>query len=350
MKSKLVITAVVLLLFAATAAKLIANKEAVDQKIYRPDPQQKMLVQATTILPGSFSQKLVYMGTFAPNREVMIMPQIQGEVTGVYFQEGDYVQQGKVLARLNDDLLQAQLMAAEANFETAYKNLERYTNASHSGGVSQLQVDNAQLNLKTADSQVRQLKKQIELCRITAPFSGMITLRNVEIGSVIGGQPIGQITDISQLKLEVFVPEKDVALFTEGQKMKIEAGTNSGQTVTGKVEYIADRADAAHNYMVRIMVKNNPTFQIKAGMYGTASLDHHRPGDVLLIPRSALLGSAKSPEVFVIEGGVACLKTIQIGSSNDTLIEIVKGLNAGDVVITSGHINLTHNTPVQVSE
>lgn len=351
MKTKIIIASVVTVLLVAVTFKLKSNKRIVEENIYRPDLSKKVLVEAHTVGLKNFAKSLHYTGTFTAYREVMIIPQVHGEVESVFFHEGDPVKEGKLLVQIDDDLLQAQYIAAEANYLTAKRNLERHENAAGSGGVSKLQLDNFSLSLKNAESQLKQLIKQIDLSKIKAPFTGTVTLRDVEPGSVVGSSPVARITDLTQLKLEISVPEKEIVLFREGETAEIVTDIYPGQSVTGKIDYVADRADNAHHYAVRIVIKNNdPSTILKAGMYGTVVLDKGLNRDALVIPRVALLGSAKNPQVFVIENEKAVLRSIETGHTNTESVEVLQGLQEDDVVITSGHINLTSGSNVAIAK
>jgi RND family efflux transporter MFP subunit len=349
MKTKIIIAGLVVVIIAATSLKLQSNKRTVDGEVYHLDLEKRILVQAAKVELKTLTKAFSYTGTFAPDREVMVVPQVHGQVEGVYFDEGDIVQSGKPLVQIDDDLLQTQYTAAEANYQTSKRNVERYENASEGGGVSKIQLDNFHLSLKTAESELNQLLKQIEWSRITAPFTGTVTLRDVEIGSVVGSAPVARITDLSQLKLEISVPEKEIMMFTEGEMVEIVTDIYPGKTLAGKVDYVADRADASHNYDVKIIIRNaSKSTPLKAGMYGTAQIGNGTTNKTLLIPREALIGSAKNPQVFVVENGKAAMKNIQTGNSSNESIEVIQGIKAGEVVIISGHINLADGTPVEI--
>lgn len=350
MKTKLIIAGVAVALVAGTTMKLFSNKSTVEANVYRLDPEKRVLVQADTATLERLNRTFTYTGTFVPYREVMIIPQVHGEVKGVYFNEGDVVVQGKKLIQVDDELLQAQYVSAEANYETAKRSLSRYESASLGGGVSQLQLDNYRLNVKNAESQLKQLLKQIRLSKIEAPFSGTVTYKDVEFGSVVGNNPVARITDLSQLKLEISVPEKEVGIFSEGESISITTDVYPGKTFNGQIEYVANRADDAHNYMVKVLVKNSTAAALKAGMYGTASLHTDLNKSSIVISRDALLGSAKKPQVFVVEGKVAKLKSIQTGASNGESVEVTEGIEAGEVVVTGGQINLTNGSKVEVAK
>ncbi|MGC3946466.1 MAG: efflux RND transporter periplasmic adaptor subunit [Chryseolinea sp.] len=347
MKTKIIITCVITLLCLGVTFKLKSNKRTVEENVYRPDMNKKIMVGTDTVSSETFERALKYTGTFAALREVMIVPQVNGEVENVSFKEGDHVSKGAVLVRIDDDLLQAQYAAADASFENAKRNLERYERASVSGGVSKIQLDAYTLTLKTAESQRRQLSKQIGWSTLTAPFSGTVTLRDVEPGSIVGGSPVARITDLSQLKLEISVPEKEVVLFRDMQTAAVTTDVYPGHTFAGKVEYVSERADNAHNYLVRILIQNSSSSTaLKAGMYGSVEISKDLTNDALIIPRTALVGSSKNPQVFVVENGKAILKAIHTGNTNDESIEVINGLSSGDVVVTSGHINLANGSQV----
>ncbi|MEZ4972969.1 MAG: efflux RND transporter periplasmic adaptor subunit [Cyclobacteriaceae bacterium] len=350
MKTRIIIFGIAIALVLGVTVKLRSNKLEVDNNIYRPDLERNVLVKAATVMYQALDKTFSYTGTFAPNREVMIVPQVQGQVEEVYFNEGDVVRQGAAMVQVDDDVLQTQYVAAQANYEIAKRNLDRYENASIGGGVSNLQLDNYRLSYKNAEANLKQLLKQIEWSRITAPFTGTVTFKDVEIGSIVGSKALARITDMSLLKLEISVPEREIAMFTEGKEVLVNTDIYPGQTLKGKVDYVSHRADDSHNYMVRVVIQNaSHNSMLKAGMYGTAIIDHSETSKAIIMPRTALLGSAKNPQVFVIENGKAVLREIKTGTASNETIEVIEGLREGDTVVTSGQINLSNGSNVQIT-
>ena len=351
MKTKLVLSTTALVVLISVAFTLRSNVATVKKNVYRPEPDKKLLIHTSTTIKQNVVQDYSYTGTFAPYREVMLTAQVHGEVKGVFADEGDFVRAGKTLVQIDDNILKAQHQAAEANYITAKKNLERYESAAASGGVSNLQLDNLKLNLATTESQLKQLKRQIDLSKIVAPFDGTITMRSVEPGSVAGQNPVARITDLQKLKLLVSVPEKEIVLFKEGTEANVVTDVYPGAILHGTIEYVSDRGDEAHNYDVRIILNNNQSEAVlKAGMYGTAVLKSSTPHQTLLIPRAALLGSAKNPQVFVVNGDRVVLKNILTGYMTADMVEVKDGLIEGDVVVTTGHINLADSSAVTIAK
>lgn len=350
MKQKIIIGLGIVVTVVLAALKLYSNQKTVEGKIYRQDPEKRVLVKTQLVEARSLGKELRYTGSFLPYREVMIVPQMRGEVTAVYFNEGDIVAKGKLLVQIDNELLRAQHIAAKASLETAQRNYDRYVKSAESEGVSKMQTENYWLQLKNAESQLLQLEKNIRLTSVTAPFAGTITLKDVEVGTNAGNGALARLTDVSQLKLELSVPESDIALVRKNDLVEIHSTLFPDKVFEGRMEYVADRADASHNYTVKVLVSNKQGQPLKAGMYGTATIRKSVSSNTLVIPRAALLGSAKRPQVFVIENSTALLKDIQVGKSNGLEIEVTSGLLANEAVITAGQINLANGTKVMVAK
>lgn len=347
--TKIIITVlIVIALVAAVAFKLVNNKKEVEAKVYQPDVNTTALVQVDTVKSGKFDVKATFTGSFSPNREVTIASETTGKVIKVNVEEGSHVNAGQLIAKLDDNVVQAQLQSAQASYDKARNTLSRYEQAV--SGVTKLQLDNAKAESLTTQAQVEQYKTQIKQFTISAPFSGIITSRNFELGAIVSpGTEMATLTDISAVKLEISVPEKNIVEFRVGQAIDINMDVYPGTVFRGKVDIIGSKADASHNFQVKIVVPNIKS-SIKSGMYGTVVLESLGSDGALTIPRSALIGSAVKPQVYVVQSGTSKLRDIQIGNSNETRIQVTDGLQKGDIVITGGLVNLSDGTKVSIAK
>ncbi|MEZ4810479.1 MAG: efflux RND transporter periplasmic adaptor subunit [Allomuricauda sp.] len=349
MKTRIIIIGAIVAIIVSIALKLNANKKEVAENVYRPDLKKAVLVKTAKVNQKTLNKTFTYTGTFVPLREVMIVPQVKGQIKQLYFEEGDVVKKGQPLVLVDDDILQAQYVAAEANYTISKRNLERNETAATSGGVSNIQLDNYRLGLKNAESELKQLKKQIEWSHMTAPFTGTITLRDAEIGMIVDNKALARITDLSKLKLEIVVPEKEIVLFSEGDEVAVQTDIYPSQELEANIDYISNRADDSHNYTVKIVIEGSSAPLLKSGMYGTVLIGSESSGEMAVIPRAALLGSAKNPQAIVVKNGKAVIRDIKIGGSNAEDIVVVEGLQPGETVVTSGHINLSNGSNVEIS-
>jgi RND family efflux transporter MFP subunit len=345
---KNVIIAIVLIVVVSLMVmKLLANKKAVADKVYKKDPDTRVSVTLDTVATRPLKVVKQYLGSFEANREVTISAETQGHIITDNVKEGDMVHPGELIARVDNDGLKAQRFSAQASFNNAQANLVRYQNASVGEGVSQMQVDEQKLNLKSAQAQLEEIDKQVAQSRIEAPFAGNVTSKYFELGTYVSpGAKLVDIADLSEVKLDINVPEAEVGFFTKGKLIHVTTDVYPDISFTGTVNEIVAKADNNHNYPLKITIKNSPVHKLLAGMYGSVTKNDELNQAALTIIRTALLGSAENPQVFVVKQGVARLVNIQTGRSNDKLIEVTRGLQQGDLVVSSGQVNLTDGTKV----
>ena len=176
-----------------------------------------------------------------------------------------------------------------------------------------------------------------------------LTKKLIDLGSVIGaGSPVVEITDISKLKLTVNIPERDIQKFKLNQAISISSDQTSS-TLSGKIANIAVQADKSHNFKVQIIV-NNANKSLRAGMYGSAIIQSDYSVNNLSIPRKAIVGSLKNPQVYVVRDGKAKLVSFAIGLSEGDVIEVRSGLSAQDKIVVRGQINLRDNKNVKIAQ
>jgi RND family efflux transporter MFP subunit len=344
---KLIIAIIVLGLVGLTAWKLNSNKKEAEAKIYKADPNKAVLVETTQPTRQQLSGEQNYLGTFEPIRENKIAAEAQGKVIKVGIAEGQYINEGQLIAKLDDEMMKLQMEAMQISLEGQQKDVSRYTNLSKTDAVPAVQLEKAELATRATQAQMNQIKKQIRNTTITAPFSGIVTMRMFDLGSVVApGVPLVQIIDISSLKLAISVPERDLKNFAVGQSLQVQSEVNQGVTLSGRVVEIAAKGDASHNFTVKVRVASNGS--LRAGMYGSVSKTNSLASNALSIPRTALVGSPKDGKIYVVENGKAVLKSISVGVSTDEYVEVISGLNGSEAVVVSGQINLKDGDKVSV--
>lgn len=347
---KVLYTLMVLVALGGTIVVLFNNKAKSDAKAKVPAPKA---IAVTVIEAGrqSFADDLSLVGTIVANREVMVASETQGRVLGVGPRVGDRVSAGSMLARVDDELKRAALANAQVNYDKAKRDLERYEFMMQSGdgGIPDIQVENARQSMRAAEAALVVARRQQRDTRVTAPISGVLTARPVEIGSTLmPGAPVATIVDISQLKVKVNVPENDVFKLKNGDRATISSDVYPGESFEGRITMIGVKADEAHTYPVEITVANNSRHPLKAGMFGKVSFTSLPRGEGLMIPREALVGSIKKAEVYVVEGNTARLRDVVIGRESGTMVEVLSGLSQGEQIVMSGQNNLRDNVQVMV--
>jgi RND family efflux transporter MFP subunit len=346
-KRTLTIAIIALVLVGLTVMKLLSNKSAVEKKIYIHDMEAAVLVEDVSPQMHTFESAFSFLGTFEPVRQNTIGSDAQGKIIRLSIEEGDRVTQGQVIAKIDDEMLQLQLENAEVSLEGQKNDDNRYSNLAKDNAVSGMQIEKTKLGVRSAEIQKKQIQKQLRSTNITAPFSGVITKKLVDLGSVIGaGSPLFEITDISSLKLTVNVPERDILKFKLNQIVQAKVDIYNNRLFEGKVSNISVVADKSHNFKVQITVKNSQQ-ELLSGMYASVSLLNNQSVTALAIPRKALVGSLKNPQVYVIKNGKAILTSFNAGTSDGEFIEVVNGLSNTDRIVVKGQVNLQDKSNVK---
>lgn len=287
-------------------------------------------------------------GTFAANQDLILATENAGRVTRILVDEGSRVSKGQLVAHIDADLLNVDVETAKANHQSAVRDLERYESAFKTGGVTQQQLDNARLNVQTTQARLQSANLKSADANIKSPISGIINKRFVEQGSYVNvGNQLFEIVDVSKLKLQATANENQVVNLKVGDAVTIKSNVFPGITFNGKISFIAPKADNSLNFPVEVEVSNNSEGKLKAGMYGTAVFDFPDQAASLSVPRSAFVGSINSNKVFVFEGNKAKERQVVPGRIFGDRVEVLEGIKEGELIITSGQINLVDGTEVQ---
>lgn len=349
MKRTLIISLVVIVLVGACTATLLFNKKRIDEKAKMDGNLSTIPVFVTTLAMSELTGTFTSNGSFSAVHELTLMSEGQGTVEGLFFDNGDFIPVGKVMAQLDDELVRSQLSLAETALEKARKDMKKFEDLLSNDAVSSQQVEEVRLALKKAETDVIALRKQLANTSIKAPIQGTVTRRMIEKGSlVMPGTPVAEIVDVSRLKFVANVAENEAVQLRKGQTVTITSTLFPGITYTGTILSVGVKADETRRFPVEIEIINDPAHPLKDGMFGTATFASAGNRQALMVPRHALIGSIREPRVYVVENGRALVRPVRIGSFNDHEVEVTDGLKAGEVVVTAGQINLDENTPVTI--
>lgn len=346
--TKTIITAVVLIAITGwTVHTLLGNAEEVKDRVYTRDFSIKVPVKAEEVSTSQLVESKRYLGTFEANREISLRSQTQGEVKVIKANEGDKLKSGQLIAAVDAENIEFQLIAAKAAYEDAKREVARYENLTDNNAVAKINLEKALLQLANAESNLKLLNKQLSNTRIKAPFDGTLASRTFDLGSVLGqGEPLGVFIDISKLKLVIDVPEEEISDFKIGKQMVVHSDIYPEHHYAGVVSMVSDLADDAHKFEVEILIENSSKAPLKSGMYGWIENTNVQSANTITIPTIAMLGSSKDAKVFKIIDGKAVTQSIIIGKRVGDLLEVKDGLAVGDVIVTNGQVNLREGTAV----
>jgi len=292
-------------------------------------------------------------GTLAPLQQMQLSSEISGKITRVLVKEGDFVRAGQTVATIKKDALEVDYSSADANYQNALADNQRYENAYKTGGVTKQQLDQSRLQLKNAQNQLKQSNIRVGDSNVKTLISGFINSKMVEPGAVVSpGTPLFDIVNVSKLKLKVSVDEAEVANLKIGQRVPIKISVYPDKEFYGNISFIAPMADTSLNFPIEITVENNPNNDLKAGMYGSAIFSSEGKSSehsYLIVPKEAFVDGVSSGQVFVVnEDNTVTLTKVVTGKIFGDKIQILNGLKPGTKVVTSGIINLIDGAKISI--
>lgn len=299
----------------------------------------------------SLTNHLEADGIFLPAKEMFVISETAGRVVEVYKNKGEWVNEGALIAQVDNELLRIELEITQANLTKLRKDKERLANLIEGEAAPKNKIEELDLGILTAEAKEKGLKKQISNTGIKAPMSGTLGLRFIERGSVIGpGIQVAQITNLEKLFLMVKVTERDVLNVKKGQRVKVSPDVYPNMEVQGKVTNIGLRADNAFNYDVEIEVTNPQKEPLRGGMHAKASFAFESLRESLTLPRKAIAGSLQEAQIFIVRDSVVERRKISLGRTQGDKVEVLSGVGPNDRVVVTGQLNLSDGAKIQINQ
>jgi membrane fusion protein, multidrug efflux system len=280
--------------------------------------------------------------------EVELKNDVAGRIVYLNLPEGKTVSKGTLLVKLFDDDLQAGLKKLKSQLSLQEQISERQSELIKIGGISQNEYEQTRLQVSTLKAEIEEQKAQIRKTEVLAPFDGIIGLRNVSVGAVVGtSAPLATIRS-SRLKLDFFVPEKYGEIVRTG--MDVVFSLYSGQKEYTATVFATERGidDATRNLKVRAQIRQN-TAGLQPGAFANVKLRIGENQQAILIPSEALIPMEREQQVIIARQGKAAFVKVRTGIRKEAKVEILEGLQVGDTLVTSGMLFLKEGAPLKFS-
>ncbi|GAA0877634.1 efflux RND transporter periplasmic adaptor subunit [Algoriphagus jejuensis] len=312
---------------------------------------QPLPVNVVKLQKETLRNQLQVTGTILPNESVSLRSEISGLVTRIAFKEGQYVTKGTPLVYLNDDELQAQLQRLQYTqklFETQ-ENRQKQLLAREA--ISQEEYDIALNQFNTALSDINLVEAQLTKTVIRAPFNGLLGLRFISEGSVIGtNDVITSVVNIDPIKIEFSIPERYANQVTVGSPVFF-SNESSGEEVQGQVYAFEPQIDLATRTLKLRAQSANKGSKFLPGMFVKIRFVLEVTEGTLMVPAESIIPELSGYKVFVVdEGNKADQRIVEIGTRTDTHVQILSGLDEGDLVLTTGVMQVRQGMSVQPNQ
>ena len=359
----------------------------------KEDQEASVPVEVAVARRGEISASILSTANLTARREVAVAAQTEGLVRELPAEEGDFVQAGQLLCRLDDTEARIRLQSARQKLAQAKLQLEK---AGILGEKSDVQVANTReeyerysqlyadrlvserevaqvryrldelehdLRASTSDtrelthrveeleSEIEQFQLEISRTRVEAPFSGYITRRVVNVGQTVRSQDtLFQLGDFSPLQAEVFLSERDAAAITVGQDAAVYSGVEAGVGIEGRVARISPVVDRSTGTVKVTIELSRGNELFKPGAFVRVEIRTDTREGSVLIPKRAIVEEDGDRFVFVAEENTVKRVRIELGYQNAGDVEILRGVSAGDSVVVAGQGGLKDGSRIRLVE
>ncbi len=306
-------------------------------------------VTVRTVEPETLEDVFVLPGETEAYQDVRLAADLNGLVEWIGPEEGDEVQAGDLLAKIDVSALKAALESAEASFRLADRRYERRKGLFERGVTAREELDQSMTERAQALSFLRQSRVEYERGFIRSPINGLVNRLYVDEGEYVDrGNPVADVVNVVKIKITVSVPERDISFLKVGQEAFVTVDALPGRSLVGTVEFVSFKADAVtRTFPVRVVLFNQGR-DIRPGMIvRVAFLRRVIPG-ALVVPLAAVVDKGGERLVFVEKNGAAEARTVEIGVIRRDRVQITGGLFPGDRLIVTGQNSVEDGIPVVV--
>ena len=310
-------------------------------------PATPVVIQPAS--PYLFADIIEAIGTARANESVTLTAQVSDTVKEVHFSDGGTVEAGTILVTLNNAEELANVSAAMAFYTEARQQFDRTKPLVDQGTLSQAALDSATRAVNEATGRLDAARARAGDYVISAPFAGMLGLREVSPGTLVSpGTPVTTLDDISLIKLDFSVPERFLSTINPGQEIVANAAAYPDLEFRGVVTAINSRVDPVTRAVTVRAELANPEALLRPGMLLTVDLVSNLRQS-LSVPEKAIIPVGEEEFVFVVrEDGTVERRSLEVGRRYGNRVEVLSGLNAGDMVVTSGIMRLAPDMAVRV--
>jgi len=324
-------------------------------------PAPPVDVRTTHPKRGDIIRSVSLPANITPNMQATLYSKVAGYLKTITVDKGDEVKQGQLLAEIEVPELVADFARTKAEAEIAELDYKRASEAHQkSPDLVVLQsVDATKAKSLMAKANLERAETLLGFCKITAPFSGVITRRAVDAGAFVPAATSGSaaqnaavvtLMDFDRVRVQVAVPENEVPLIRNGLPVKVLVDELPGRSFEGSVTRFSPALDEASKTMLAEIDLENPKHELRPGMYATMKLGVEKHSDALLVPVEAAAFEKAGTFVLTVADGKAKKLPVKTGFNDGASVEILDGLVPNQPVILVGKLVLSTGQPVNVAE
>ena len=279
-----------------------------------------------------------------------VVARVAGELVELLVEEGDRVEAGQVLARLDGERLRLEMLVAKANLARASKEYARNKGLHERGLISASMFEGLEFELAALEANYRLKQLNYDYSNIRAPIDGVVSERKIKPGQAIDvGDVAFRITDTAELLAHLKIPQAQLSKFRAGQAATIRVASMPDAEFEASVLRISPTIDEQSGTFRATVRVRNENGALAPGMFGRFSIAYEEHSDALVIPAAALLDDDEQPTVYVVSGDEAVRRAVETGIEADGQVEILDGLSENEQIVIVGHGGLRDGSKVLAS-
>lgn len=333
--------------------KLAADMATLDAAIIKLDDTQRYpLVHTLTLKDSAFTHYIEVQGNIDTKENLLIYPEFSGILTQLNVKAGQKVTKGQVLARIDDGGMSAQLAQAENKLALDKTTFDRQKNLWNQKIGSEIQYLQTQTAYQSQQKAVKQMQAQLSKTIVRAPFSGTIDEVNTERGQVVApGQALFRIVNLGNMYVTANVPENYLSELKLGATVEVYLNA-IGKTYKGKVRQVGTYINPNNRTFGIEIAVPNPDNLLRPNQVAVLKIEDYTNKNALLIPENIISENATNEKVvFVVTNDKtpkATQRTIEVGYTSGSMVEVKSGLKTGDIVVTDGGKALSDGANVEI--
>ncbi len=276
--------------------------------------------------------------TIASEGDAPVLARVPGEVVEILIEEGEWVTQGQVLARLDGERLELEMLSAKANLEQAEAELARNTDLVERGLISEAMFDGLRYDVDALRAMYDLRQLDYGYTEIRATIDGYVSNRGIKRGqSVAANQETFRITNTDELVAYLQIPQTELAKFEVGHDAVLEVDSMPNRLFPSEIIRLSPTIDTRNGTFRATVLIDNEEGYLAPGMFARFTIAWERHSDAMLIPSEALVREDEQELVYVVVDGEVARRAIETGIESDGQIEVLRGLKDDEQIVVVGH-------------
>lgn len=306
-------------------------------------------VEIGVVSRGDISAFYAGTATLEADEEASAITNVRGIIKEIYVEEGDLVEAGQVLAKLEEAQLQIEVDRTKALMDRRHNEFKRNADLFEKNLISVEAYDNSRFEYETQKAGYELARLNLDRTSIRAPISGYVSERKVKTGNLINvNEPLFRITDYDPLLAILHVPEHEMSKVKRGQKALLQADALPGMIFEGEILRISPVVNPQTGTFRATVALQDESRELKPGMFSRIRVVYDTHYNTLIVPKEAILTEDVNKNIFLIRENLAFKQAISTGFANGNHVEIIDGLREGDLVVTIGQNSLRDSTRVEM--